>query len=347
MLAMSRLSSVSISVLLATAAFAVAAAPARVISGPAGFSYAEADIDRNGDGFVAWKSVESGESRLERLRAYGTAASWAFKGYVVKGLRAGANGRVLLQGVTPEGQELLRLLDATGDEPRLVWSSEDVRTQSGEAGSGISVSRDLRWWTSTTFHPATVQVAAGMIGDAEPRFRWTIDLVAADPDMAVLVDGSSSDDALTLALAVDGEAWLLRSDSLAPRPLVRPEGCATIYTLQGGGDVLWADCGMGGHAIYRGSADGSGPLEADAVLEAGEIRVLADGRALSIDRRRGGPGVMLILHGTESGAIERGAKAVFPAPLGTPARLAGEQVLVPRSGKSAARQVFEILPIPH
>lgn len=344
---MSRLSSLLISVLLTTAAFAVAAAPARVISGPAGFSYAEADIDRNGDGFVAWKSVESGESHLERLRAYGTAASWTFEGYVVKGLRAGENGRVLLQGVTPEGQELLRLLDATGDELRLVWSSENVRSRSAEAGGNVSVSRDLRWWTSSKFHPATVQVAAGVIGDAEPRFRWTVDLVAADPDMAVLVDGSSSDDALTLALAVDGEAWLLRSDSLEPQPLVRPEGCTTIYTLQGGGETLWADCGMGGHAIYPlRSAGGSGPLEAGAVLEAGELRVLADGRALSIDRRRGGPGVMRILHGTESGAIERGAEAVFPAPLGTPARLAGEQVLVPRSGRSAARQVFQILPIP-
>lgn len=344
---MSRLSSVLIYVLLATAAFTVAAAPARVISGPAGFSYAGADIDRHGDGFVAWKSVESGESHLERLRAYETAASWRIEGYVVKGLRAGANGRVLLQGVTPEGQELLRLMDATGDELRLVWSSEDVRSRSAEAGANISVSRDLRWWYSSTFHPATVQVAAGVIGDAEPRFRWTVDLVAADPDMAVLVDGSSSDDALTLALAVDGEAWLLRSDSLEPRPLLRPEGCATIYTIQGGGDVLWADCGADGHAIYRGSADGSGPLEAGAVLEAGELLVLADGRALSIDRRRGGPGVMRILHGTESGAIERGAEAVFPAPLGTPATLAGEQVLLPRSGRSAARQVFQILPIPH
>jgi hypothetical protein len=343
---MSRLSFLLISVLLAAAAFAVAAAPARVISGPAGFSYAQAEIDRDGDGFVAWKSVESGESHLERLRSYGTDASWTFEGYVVKGLRAGENGRVLLQGVTPEGQELLRLLDATGDELRLVWSSENVRSRSAEVGSNISVSRDLRWWYSSRFHPATVQVAAGVIGDAEPRFRWTVDLVAADPDMAVLVDGSSSEDALTLALAVDGEAWLLRSDSLEPQPLVRPEGCATIYTLQGGGDVLWADCGMDGYAIYRGSADGSRPLEAGAVLEAGELRVLADGRALSIDRRRGGPGVMRILHGTESGAIERGAKAVFPAPLGTPARLAGEQVLVPRSGRSAARQVFEILPIP-
>lgn len=344
---MSRLSFLLVSALLAAAAFAVTAAPARVVSGPAGFSYAEADLDRHGDGFVAWKSVESGESRLERLRAYEPAASWTFEGYVVKGLRAGANGRVLLQGVTPDGQVLLRLMDAAGDELRPAWSSEDVRPRSAEARGDISVSRDLRWWFSSTFHPATVQVAAGAIGDAEPRFRWTVDLVAADPDMAVLVDGSSSDDALTLALAVDGEAWLLRSDSLEPRPLVRPEGCATIYTLQGGGDRVWVDCGMGGHAIYRGFADGSGPLEADAVLEAGELRVLADGRALSIDRRRGGPGVMRLLHGTERGAIEPGTEAVFPAPLGTPARLAGEQVLVPRSGRSAARQVFQILPIPH
>jgi hypothetical protein len=55
---------------------------------------------------------------------------------------------------------------------------------------------------------------------------------------------------------------------------------------------------------------------------------------------------MRIVRGAERGAIEPEAEAVFPAPLGTPATLAGEQVLVPRSGRSAARQVFEILPIP-
>lgn len=343
---MNRFSLLLVSVLLASSWSAAFAAPGRTLRGPEGFTYAGAEIDRNGDGFIAWKDTEAGRSRLERLDAYEPTARWDFEGYVVKGARGGSAGRILLQGVTAEGREL-RLVDTAGRDLKLLWSSEGWSQAAAEgADATISVSRDLDWWYSLHFEATTALVTAGTIGDLEPRFRWVVEVAARDPELAVLVDAASSDHGPTLALAVDGEAWLLRPDDLVPRPLARPERCASIYTFQPGVQHLWADCGSGGHAIFPlGAAEGSPPLGAVRVVEAGDLRVLADGRALWIERRRGTSGTMRTLAFSDDSEIRRGPESALPAPLGTPVHLAGEQVLVLRSDRSSPHQVFAVLPI--
>jgi hypothetical protein len=344
---MSRFSLLLVSLLLASSWSAVFAAPGRTLSGPEGFTYAGAEIDRNGNGFIAWKDTEGGRSQLERLRAYEKTAHWIFEGYVVKGIRGGEDGRVLLQGVASDGREL-RLVDTAGEELNLLWSSASSPpvTASG-SDDALSVSRDLRWWYTVQFEPTTALVTAGRIGDPEPGVQWTVDVEGRDTELAVLVDAASTDQGPTLALAVDGEAWLMRPGSAVPQSLLRPERCASIYTLQAGGQRLWADCGSGGHAIYPlGGGVGSQPLGAVAVMEPGDLRVLADGRALSIVRRHGAPGTMRLLAFSADGDLRRGRESPIPASLGTPAHLAGEKVLVLRSDRSSARQVYAVLPIP-
>lgn len=344
---LNRFSLLVVSVLLANSWSAAFAAPRGTLRGPEGFTYAGAEIDRYGNGFIVWKDTEAGRSRLERLDAYEPTARWDFEGYVVKGARGGdEKSRILLQGVTSEGREL-RLVDTAGRDLKLLWSSEGWSRAAVEGSdASISVSRDLDWWYSLQFEATTALVTAGTIGDLEPRFHWIVEVTARDPELAVLVDAAASDQGPTLALAVDGEAWLMRPDDLVPRPLARPERCASIYTLQPGGQHLWADCGSGGHALFPlSAAEGSPPLAAVRVVEAGDLRVLADGRALWIERRHGASGAMRTLVFSDDSEIRRGPDSALPAPLGTPVHLAGEQVLVLRSDRSSPHQVFTVLPV--
>lgn len=117
---------------------------------------------------------------------------------------------MLLQGVTPERPES-RLVDASEDDLRLLRTSEELPEEwlDADADAQHAVSSDLRWWSAVAFEPTVARLAAGRLGDPEPAFRWTLDVAPVDPFLAALVTFDPSAADVTLALALDGEAWLL------------------------------------------------------------------------------------------------------------------------------------------
>lgn len=316
---------------------------------PAGFTYADAHLDRDGTGFVLWKNTDGLTSELHRVRAFEVVASWDLPGFLGKGLRVADGDRVLLMGVSPEGADL-RLVTPRGEQLGELWTSSTVSDTNRLDEEQLSVSNDLRWWYGARFQGDETEVIAGPLTSAEPSFRWSVPTPAPDPFLSVLVDVTSDADSLRLALSADGAGWLLSSETSTFEPLVLPEACPGLVSLSSGRDGLWAHCESGVHALYPADLPVvRGPVEPTAVVATGALRVLSDGTAVSLERRRGAPGTLRVVERKPDGAVEMGAESIpFPVPLGEIGHIAGSQLLLPLKDGSdggADRETFRALPL--
>jgi hypothetical protein len=319
-----------------------AAAADHEVRAPEGFSFAGAELDRAGNGWVAWKDPDSLSSQLHRYQRFEATGEWSFSGYLVKGLRTGPGNRLLLNGVSPEGADL-RLFTA-GDSLEEIWNSAALTAEAGLDEERISLSTGFDWWYAARYLPAAVEVAAGRRGETEPLYRWTVDEVAPDAFLSVLTDTGESASGIDLALAVNGKGWLLQPSRSQPIPLVRPERCQEIITLTGGRDGLWATCGRGVQVLYPLAVEGQAAAAADAVLETrGALRTLGDRRVVTVERRPGHAGTFQVLRRGAAGRIERSEPMPFPVPPGQIAHFAGDLLLI-RQGRRG--EVFRAVPLP-
>lgn len=313
------------------------------LEAPSGFTYADADLDRAGTGFVLWKNTDGLTSKLQRVRAFEVTSSWDLPGFLGKGLRLGEDGPVLLMGVSPEGADL-RLVAPHGDELEELWTSSAVSAANRLDEEQLSVSTDLRWWYGARFLDDGTEVLAGLLGATEPSFQWEVPTEEPDAFLSVLVDVESDPDSLRLALAVDGAGWLLSSETSSFEPVVLPEACPALVSLSSGRDGLWAHCESGVHALYPTSLPMTqGTVEPTAILATGDLRVLTDGTAVTVERRHDAPGTLQVVERKPDGRLRLSDPSIpYPVPLGRAGHIAGSQLLLPlEAGPGTDRTTHE------
>lgn len=315
---------------------------------PKGFEYSDAHLDAQGDGYVLWKDTKGQRSNLQRFEDFTKAGEWSFEQYLAKGFHWNGGNRILLQAIAP-GNDDLRLYELRGHDLELVWDSASLSEAMQLSPDHLSVSDDFRWWYGSRFLNDRIEIFAGALQDPNFGNRWIVDEPAPDAFLASLIevtDAGSEEGPLTLALTVNGKAWLLSAGTPQPALLTLPSECSRVLSLEDGRDGLWAHCGRRIHLLYTNfsAQPESQSIEPSSVVRASQLRVLPNGTAVTIERRHGREGTLTELGRDAAGEVRAsGPPHSYPLPLGVAGHIAGDQLLLPMPPRAQAPEAFRVV----